>query len=313
MTFPRTILLTGLLLVAAAVTGAVAQASTVLSTESAPTRVAAFRGTVMWSQLDSATGQYRLVQSVDGGAPTDVGVRERPTPFDVDLGTNRSGNIYAVYTRNGDIIRLNPRTGVEGQVLNLSSPTREERDPSIMRGEITFIRREGGYDQVRTGNTTRASHGSHLLVKKRSVVSVERGISHVAYVERVATEFGSLRVHVRNVSTGHDKVVYEANSGGANTARVTKPSYDDNMFYWARTNLGSQAGNRIVRYALRGSKRSYGLGSSQWNTSAWAGEQLGLAAGSSLDAGDSPGACEDAGRQYCRVELTGPVAFGLRP
>jgi hypothetical protein len=47
-----------------------------------------------------------LVKSVDGGAPQAVHVPERPTPFDIDLGSNRSGSTYAVYTRDGDVYRL---------------------------------------------------------------------------------------------------------------------------------------------------------------------------------------------------------------
>ncbi|HEV7806619.1 MAG TPA: hypothetical protein VGO80_12420 [Solirubrobacteraceae bacterium] len=54
----------------------------------------------MWSRLDPATGRYGLLKSVDGGAPTAVGVAPRSGgPFDVDLGTSRSGSTVAVYTR----------------------------------------------------------------------------------------------------------------------------------------------------------------------------------------------------------------------
>ena len=40
---------------------------------------------------------------------------------------------------------------------------------------------------------------------------------------------------------------------------------------WARKNLGSGAGNRIVRYTLPGSKLSYASGSPRYNSTAWAG------------------------------------------
>ncbi|MEA2235159.1 MAG: hypothetical protein QOD83_4975, partial [Solirubrobacteraceae bacterium] len=87
-------------------------APTTLSVEQAPTRVAAWDGTVMWSHFDATAKTYSLVKSVDGGAPVPVGVAPRSgTPFDIDLGTNRSGATYAVYTRNGDIYRLNVATG----------------------------------------------------------------------------------------------------------------------------------------------------------------------------------------------------------
>ena len=100
-------------------------------------------------------------QSVDGGAPAPVAVPERAGgPFDIDLGTNRSGPTYAVYTRGGDLYRLSVATGVETKITKLSSPTLVERDPTIQRGEIAFIRRDGGYDQLRIGDTTSGSRAA---------------------------------------------------------------------------------------------------------------------------------------------------------
>jgi hypothetical protein len=267
----------------------------------------------MWSQLDQATGNYRLVKSVDGGAPAPVAVSERAGgPFDIDLGTNRSGSTYAVYTRGGDIYRLGVATGVETKITKLSSPTLAERDPTIQRGEIAFIRRDGGYDQLRIGDTTSGSKGSRFLVKKRSLGGAELAIKQVAYVERSGS---SELVHVRNISTGHDQAVYRATSGGANFAGVTRPTYDadTNAFVWARKNLGSGTGNRIVRYTLPGSKLSYAPGSPRYNSTAWAGPQLGAATSSSLDGGDGANSCDDAGVHYCQVTVTGPLSFTLEP
>jgi hypothetical protein len=313
MTHLRTFLLAAGAVGAALVPAAAANAATVLSSEPAPTHVAAWDGTVMWSQLDAATGNYRLVKSVNGGAPAPVAVPERSGgPFDIDLGTNRSGSTYAVYTRNGDIYRLGVATGVETQITKLSSPTLAERDPTIQRGEIAFIRRDGGFDQLRIGNTTSGSTGSRFLVKKRTILTAELGITHIAYVEKS----GNTRsVHVRNISAGRDGVVYHATSGGLNAAGITKPAYDSelNGFMWARTNLGSGTGNRFVRYQLRGSKLTYAQGSPRYNSTSWAGDELGAATSSSLDGSDSPGACDDAGVHYCFVTVTGPLSFTLSP
>ena len=120
---------------------------------------------------------------------------------------------------------------------------------------------------------------------------------------------------MRNLSTGHDQVVYRAFSGGANDADVTRPTFDADTtaFVWARTNLGSGAGNRIVRYTLPGSKLTYAQGSPRYNTSAWAGTQLGAATSSSLDGGDGVNSCNDAGVHFCEVTVTGPLSFTLRP
>jgi hypothetical protein len=314
MTHLRNLLLTVGVAGAALAPAAAAQAApTVLSSEPVPTHVAAWNGTVMWSQLDTATGNYKLVKSVDGGAPTAVGVPERSGgPFDVDLGTNRSGSTYAVYTRDGDIYRLSVASGAETKITKLSSPTMAERDPTIQRGEIAFIRRDHGFDQLRIGDTTGASKGSRMLVKKRSITGAELAIKQVAYVEDSGS---SELVHIRNISGGHDQVVYRATSGGANFAGVTRPTYDSelNGFMWARKNLGSNTGNRLVRYQLPGSKLTYAQGSPRYNSTAWAGDQFGAATSSSLDGGDGRNSCDDAGVHYCVVTVTGLLSFTLKP
>jgi hypothetical protein len=307
------------LVVAGAVLTPAAAASadpTSLAVEQAPTRVAAWNGTAVWSRFDPVTDTYALVKSVDGGPAVPVGVAPRSgTPFDVDLGTNRSGATFGVYTRDGDIYRLNLASGTETKIDTLSSPVLAERDPTIQRGEIAFIRRHRGRDELRIGNTTSGSTGSRLLVRSRSIISAELGIRHIAYVESVPSSFGEVRVRIRNIHTGADRLVYRARSGGANAADVTRPTYmaSPEGFLWARTNVGSGAGNRLVRYTLSGSKLTYAPGSPFYNSTAWAGDALGALTASSLDNGERQGGCTDAGVTYCKVELTGPLQFNLRP
>jgi hypothetical protein len=294
-------------------------APTTLSVEQAPTRVAAWDGTVMWSHFDAAAKTYSLVKSVDGGAPVPVGVAPRSgTPFDIDLGTNRSGATYAVYTRNGDIYRLNVATGAEAKVAKLSSPTLAERDPTIQRGEIAFVRRNAGRDELRIGNTTSASRGSRLLVRKRSILKPELGAKHIMYVVTgpgPISDEGAQFLRIRNLRTGADRQVYRAVSGGANAANITRPTYvaKPEGFLWARTNNGSGAGNRLIRYTLSGSKLSYALGSPRYDSTAWAGDALGAATASSLTGEETQGACVDAGTNSCTVGLTGPLQFNLKP
>ncbi|MEA2148621.1 MAG: hypothetical protein QOD69_451 [Solirubrobacteraceae bacterium] len=305
----------GAVLASATAAQAAQAAPTTLATEQAPTRVAAWNGTAMWSHYDPATKAYALVKSVDGGPPTAVGVAPRSDgPFDVDLGTNRTGATYAVYTRGGDIYRLRVATGAETRIDKLSSPTLAERDPTIQRGRIAFIRRDGGFDQLRVGDTTSGTTGSTLVVKRPSIASAELGSQHVAYVEELASEFGELRVHIRNLVTGADRQVYRAASGGANEAGVTRPTYVDApaAFVWARTNLAA-AGSRIVRYTLRGSRLGYAPGDRHYNSTAWAGTALGVLTTGSLDAGESQGSCTDGDENYCTVALTGPLRFGAKP
>ena len=307
-------------LLTAALTGAVLAAAapahaapTTLSVEPAPTRVAAWDGVVMWSHYDANAKIFSLMKSVDGAAATPVAVAPRAKgPFDIDLGTNRSGATYAVYTRDdGDIYRLNVTTGSEVKVAKLSSPTIAERDPTIMRGEIAFIRRDHGVDQLRIGNTSSGSKGSRLVVKHRSIVNAELSITHVAYTVTgpgPVSEQGARIIRIRNLKTGADRQVYRAASGGANYAKTTRPTYvaSPQGFMWVRTNEGSGVGNRFIRYTLRGSKLAYAQGSSPSSvSSAWAGNLLGAATSTAL----ADTACSDAGVQYCQVGLSGPLQF----
>jgi hypothetical protein len=83
-------------------------------------------------------------------------------------------------------------------------------------------------------------------------------------------------------------------------------------FAWARVNLGSGAGNRIVRYVLRTGRLSYAPGSPRFASTAWAGGELGLAFSTALDATRNT-TCEDGSDTYCSVGLTGPLTFSAQP
>jgi hypothetical protein len=290
-----------------------------LSAERAPTRVAAWQSTVMWSRLDPATGRYQLMKSVAGGAPTAVGVRQRSgTPFDIDLGTSRSGSTVAVYTRGGDIYRLDVAAGAEAKVARLSSP-KIERSPTIQRGRIAFIRRSGRSDELRIGTATSASR---VLVRSGSILHAELGDRHVAYViSRLDGNVGEAQMHIRNLATGADKTVYRARSGGSNNATILRASYmaEPEGFLWARTNVGAGGGSHLVRYALRGSHLGYAPASMHLISSAWAGT-LGAVTTSVFGGSESiestnPSACSGGagGTSYCDVVLTGPLTFAAKP
>jgi hypothetical protein len=305
------------ILAASTLASAPAQASTHVETLAAATPAAAYAGTAMWSRLDAVTGRYQLVQSVAGAAPTPVAVPERDGAFDVDLGSNRGGSTYAVYSRGGDIYRLNPRTAVERKLTQLSSPDAVERNPTIQRGRIAFLRRVGGMDQLRIGDTTTGAKGTRLLIERKAIQSIELGIFQVAWVDSVAGRAPSSRerVHIRSIATGRDKVVYFAGSGGASFSIVTKPSFaaDTKSFLWARSRIGT-AGSRIVRYTLRTGKLSYAQGTSRYASAAWVSDELGAIVSTSIIAQLGPGSeCMDAGVQYCAIEYTGPLSFDLKP
>ena len=177
----RVALLAGLgALLAAVLAPAAGAAPTTISTEPRATPIAAWAGTVVWSSFDATTNDYHLVVSRNGAAPQRLPVAPSANAFDVDLGTNRSGSTYAVYSRcttpatqntpptGCDLYRLSIASGIETKLDTLSSPTWDEREPTIYRGEIAFIRDEthGGRneDVLRIGNTTSGAQGTTALV-----------------------------------------------------------------------------------------------------------------------------------------------------
>lgn len=312
-----TSLLLGAALAAAALPAAASAA--VLDTVTAPTPVAAFHGTVAWSQYDAAAKHYTLVVSTDGAPPRPLGVAPSPTAFDVDLGTSRTGALYAVYTRDGDIYRARVATGAEQRIATLSSPTARESQPTILRGEIAFIRRERGRDQLRIGNTTSGTHGSRSLLSVPAGEGVGLGDPELSWdrIAYVRSARGVKAVHVRFLRGSRDRTVYTARSGGANFANVTRPSVSADLksFVFARTNTGSGTGNRVVRYTIATGRLAYAQGSPHWFSTGFADGALGLA---TLSDATNTGTCfanvqDGPDRTECRVETTGPLSFTLKP
>src|SRR5262249_48707013 len=196
------------------------------------------------------------------------------------------GCTYAVYSRctppatqntvptGCDLYRLSLASGVETKLDTLSSPTWDEREPTIFRGEIAFIRDEthGGRneDVLRIGNTTSGAKGTTVLfVRNRlggSLQDPELSASRLAYIQSNPNRTVG-DVHARTWRAGgSDKRVYRAKSGGANVANITGPSLSDTAasFFWARTNDGSETGNRVVRYTISSGKLAYAIGSRRY-------------------------------------------------
>lgn len=73
-------------------------AETVLDTVNASTPVSAYGGAAVWSSFDAASKRYRLRVYRDGRV-TDVPVAPRRSPFDADVGPDRTGQPVIVYSR----------------------------------------------------------------------------------------------------------------------------------------------------------------------------------------------------------------------
>ena len=312
-----------------------AAAPTVLSTEQRPPEVAGWRGTIVWSSFDRADGRHHLMVSRGGAAPERLPVPPADAPFDVDLGTNATGSTYAVYSRciepgeepdlprtNCDLYRLSLASGREEHLTGLSSPRWDEREPTIMRGEIAFVRRErhGGAtkDVLRIGNTAPGAGNTRrlaqLVVDRTALLHPELTASHIAYVvsDPGPYQFRRQRVQLRVLRTGRVRTVYTATSGGANAADVTQPAATDSQrgFVFVRTNAGSGTGNRIIRLDLSGDI-TMAQGTGREISSSWASNALGAVVGIDRSGtGTCFGNVDEVPEQTeCSVELTGPLAF----
>jgi hypothetical protein len=140
-----------------------ATAQTTLATTTVPSKVATYGGVVAYSELDPATGMYRLMYDTNAdGAAEPVPVAQRTVPFDVDLGPSRDGGVLAVYSRcqreprvdrrsggphpvwttarECDIHQYDFRAGRESLVQGPSTGATTEVLPSVWRDEIAFVR-----------------------------------------------------------------------------------------------------------------------------------------------------------------------------
>ncbi len=295
-------------------------APTALTKEQAVSPIAAWKGTTAWSQYDPATKEYALVVSQDGGAPVKADVPTQAQPFAVDLGTSTQGTTQIVYARGGDLYRYSPASGGETAIAKTNSAAVESL-PSVMRGRIAFVRKGRTSDRLMvTGIRSTVATTTLLTLPHKSgrIIGTELSWDRIGYVVNSAKNgFGSEVFHTRTLRSLADRTIYKATSGGANAARITKPSLtpDLHAFVFARTNNGSGRGNRIIRYDVAKDRLTYAKGSSRYVGTAYVDDTLGVATFSD-DSGT--GTCfgnvnDTPEKTRCHVDLTGPLAFGPQP
>jgi hypothetical protein len=332
MTF-RTVLAAAAL--AAAFGAPEASAATDVALEQRPSVVASYQGILAWSHYDTATDRYQLMIQRPGQAAAPAPVPAGDQPFDVDLGGSRSGAPTAVYSRCAtagrgcDIYRYVLGASAEQHLTQISSPTADERQPTIGRGEIAFVRRESARTQtIRLGDTTTAGRPTKVLVKadahKQSLedprLAFGPRLPHgsLAYVLGDPGPYGFHRARVRvlDLNAAHSVNAYTATSGGADDARVTRPSWDpfSGLLYFARTNDGSGQGNRFVRWSHATHRLGYATGDRLAATSAWIAPSAGLFVGDALAQTTCLGNVNDPpAKSVCRLYTTGPLSFTASP
>lgn len=155
----RLIVLTATLAAALALP-ALARADVAMMSLPRDTHISAYKGTLAWSQLDTASGNYRLMLTdVKSGKTTMPKVSWRKNPFDVTLGPDKKGRTVALYshcdkegtgeTGNGDAgcdaFRYDLRTKRERK-LPFNVDRDSEEWPAQWYGQYSYV-------EVRTGGT----------------------------------------------------------------------------------------------------------------------------------------------------------------
>jgi hypothetical protein len=139
---PRTLL--SLVILLALALPAAAQA-TPIAAPGAPTAVREYQGTLVFSQFDPATSQYRLaVRRAGAPAPELLPIEPADREFDADIGPDSQGRPQLIYTRCDEtcdlfVYSLASNTG-ERTVRNANDPEHNDVTPTLWRGRIAWAR-----------------------------------------------------------------------------------------------------------------------------------------------------------------------------
>jgi hypothetical protein len=136
-----------LLVLALAVAALAAPASALAVPVAAPagaTAVREYQGTIVFSQFDRATSQWRLAIRRAGQPPQLLPVAPGDREFDADIGPDSNGNPQLIYQRCGETCDLFVYSlsgaGGERPVRNANDPERHDTQPTLWRGRIAWAR-----------------------------------------------------------------------------------------------------------------------------------------------------------------------------
>jgi hypothetical protein len=269
-----------------------------LATEQHATSVSTSGDAIAWSSYDN--GRYKLMLDQGGTiAPADVATSK--TAFDVDLGTSKAGKLLAVYSRAGKLYQYDVAAGTEKK-LGISGT-----QPTVADGRLAYVARTYGHDRLylRNGGKTKAVFSAPSISDAQLSSDRLAFVTNNAPAKLLQTE--TLRVQTLS---GQPKAIYEARSGGANTADIVGPTFDASgkHLFWARRNIGSGSGNRYVRYAFASHKTTYATGSDQNYSVSYVDATSGFAV--ARIAGDDDASAPGG---PVIIDTSGALAFDARP
>ncbi len=242
------------------------------------THMSAFKGTLAWSQLDPATGNYRLMLTdVKSGKTTMPKVSWRKNPFDVTLGPDTKGRTVALYShcdKEGNGESGNGDTGCDAFRYDLRTkrekklPFNVDRDseewPAQWYGQYSYV-------EVRTGGTAyqlEAANRCDRVLSSKGAAEHTRLNAHgtcgiVTGQALRGTTVAQTVMHVKPPIDGKVRKYTElrvlSTKGGAGTRLLlskledgsdiySSPGIDDKYAYAVRT--GASITPRFVRVRL---------------------------------------------------------------
>ena len=221
------------------------------------TTVREYQGTIVFSQYDPATKEWRLMTRREGTGPLPVPVRPSERPFDADIGPDSNGRPQLIYTRCDEtcdlfVYSLANATG-ERAVRNANDPEHNDVRPTLWRGRIAWARIYG--EQIdrkvivytkeltapRSRPSTRLPGVPSRGTTARSVDALELWGDNLAQVVGYGcggcsgisqTELRLVRVSDRNASQIAFQVV------GLSGQQLIGPSFANGWLSWYRACLG---------------------------------------------------------------------------
>lgn len=247
-----------LLLAALALAGAVpstASADTKIATIDRPTMLSAYDTGLLFSRHDPRTDRFTLWFARRGSKPAPLPIRDRPVPFDADIGPGTHGRLLAVYSRCAsepaldpdnddgppdytrssgcDLFQFDFSTGKERK-LAVSDPRGSEVLPSVWGNTVAFVRdgrllARSGLDAPRrlTGGPGRDGTPTALDLRGRRLAF---GWRYIAKADGPASD-----MRIDDVVTG--KLVRRVETfpgGGLTTVSLNAPAWEGpNLYYGA--------------------------------------------------------------------------------
>ena len=269
-----------------------------LANEQHATSVSTSGDTIAWSSYDN--GRYKLMLD-QGGTVAAANVATSKTAFDVDLGTSKGGRLLAVYSRGGKLYQYDVAAGAEKK-LGISGTK-----PTVADGRLAYVARENGRDRLflRSGGKAKAVFSAPRISGTQLSSDRLAFVTNNAPTKLLQTE--TLRVQTLS---GQPKAIYDARSGGANTADIVGPTFDASgkHLFWARRNIGSGSGNRYVRYTFASHKTTYAVGSDENYSVSYVDAASGFAV--ARIAGDDDASAPGG---PVIIDTTGALTFDARP